>query len=151
MFFGSMPGLKRHAAGHTAACLLQGDRSLAIYVTGFCLAGLAALLESKEVIAPIPVCLSLKVLASAGAHTHMNPSHNPVFLGVETVGVTLDESDNIRDGIAPPPGAIRLRPTNMSDVLMGAVAVRLVNAINTIVCHSGDLSQKYDLPEASGH
>jgi hypothetical protein len=81
----------------------------------------------------------------------MNPSHNPVFLGVETVGVTLDESDNIGDGIAPPSGAIRLRTTNMSDVLMGAVAVRFVNAINMIVCHSGDLSQKYDLPEASGH
>jgi hypothetical protein len=146
-----MPVLKRHAAATPPRVCCQATEAPRSMARGFCLDGLAALLESEQVIAPVPVGLSLKVLASAGAHAHMNPSHNPVFLGVETVGFTLNESDNIGDGIAPPPGAIRLRPTNMSDVLMGAVAVRLVNAINTIVCHSGDLSQKYDLPEASGH
>src|ERR1700677_108328 len=95
-----------------------------------------AFFQCKEVILPDAIGARLNVLVTGGADANFYPRGCADLTGVKSVDLLLDETDHVWYRVLPPFCALRTRPSHMSDVLMAAVAVRFVDAINPVVSHS---------------
>ena len=96
---------------------------------------LRAFLQGEKIVFPDAIGVGLKEFAACGAGPHRDPSRNAAFAGVEPIRFAFDQTDNVRNRVFPTSRAVGLRAAHVRDVLVSAVAVRFVYAINSVVGH----------------
>lgn len=113
---------------------------------------LATLFQSEEVILPDPIGIGLNELIAVHTSPDTDPSSISTFIRIESVGALLDEPHDIWDGLLPAPVDVWLWSTCMCDVLVRAVAIRFINAVDSVVSHGCHPFVDFcDPSEAPGH
>ena len=79
--------------------------------------------------------MSLQKLLAFRTDADADPRHAPAFVRVEAVRLIVDELHDVGRSVFLSAEAVGVRAADMSDVLMRAAPVRLIDAVNLIVGH----------------
>lgn len=107
----------------------------------------AAFVQRQEIVRPDAVGISLQELVTRSASVHSDPRFDTPLIGVKAMGLLFDKAHDIRHRVLPAPETIRLRSAHMRNVLMRAVTVKFINAINPVVRHAATFLEKMTRPK----